>query len=129
MMMCLGQFGFDLTTIAHQQLQRQMAWRHASNNRVGAPSAMQYLGIGDETMTLPGVILPQFGNADHLFELRRMAKTGAAFVLVDGNGRLYGKFAITELSETGTLLNEYGEPQRIEFSLSLKRVIDITELI
>ncbi len=124
MMMCLGQFEFGLTTIAHQELQRQTAWRHASNNRVGARPASQYLGVGEETLTLPGSIVPEFGQRSSLEELHRMADTGAAFALVDGLGRVYGQFVITDKSETGSLLDRYGQPQRIEFSLTLRRVDD-----
>lgn len=124
MMMCLGQFGFGLTTIAHQELQRQTAWRHASNNRVGARPASQYLGVGEETLTLPGSIVPEFGQRSSLDELHRMADTGAAFVLVDGLGRVYGQFVITDKSETGSLLDRYGQPRRIEFSITLRRVDD-----
>jgi len=124
MMMCLGQFEFGLTTIAHQELQRQTAWRHSSNNRVGARPASQYLGVGEETLTLPGSIVPEFGQRASLDELHRMADTGAAFVLVDGLGRVYGQFVITDKSESGSLLDRYGQPRRIEFSITLRRVDD-----
>ena len=35
MMMALGFFVFSLHTAAYQELQRQLAWRHASVPRVG----------------------------------------------------------------------------------------------
>jgi len=48
MMMALGPFVFSLSTLAYQQLQRQMAWRHASSERIGARAAWQYLGTGED---------------------------------------------------------------------------------
>ena len=124
MLMCLGQFTFGLTTIAHLELQRQTSWRHANNSRVGARPANQFLGVGEETITLPGIILPQFGQRTSLDEISRMADTGAEQVLVDGAGRIYGQFVITDVRETGSLLDRYGQPTRIEFGITLRRVDD-----
>lgn len=124
MMMALGQFVFSLHTLAYQDLQRQTNWRHASNSRVGARAAHQYVGAGDDTLTLQGLIVPEFGQRLSLDELHAMADTGAAWPLVDGLGRVYGQWIITDKSESGTLFTQYGQPRRIEFSLSLKRVDD-----
>lgn len=124
MMMCLGQFVFSLQTLAYQELQRQTSWRHASNNRVGVRPASQFLGVGEETLTLPGVIVPEFGQRASLDEIHQMADTGSAFALVDGLGRVYGQFVITDKSETGTLFDLNGQPRRVEFSITLRRVDD-----
>jgi uncharacterized protein len=126
MLMCLGQFVFSLTTIAHQELQRKTKWRHARTNRVGARAASQFLGPGEDTITLPGVILPEFGSRVSLDEIHTMADTGEAFVLVDGNGRSYGRYVITDKDETGSVLDQIGRPQRIEFTITLERVDEDT---
>ena len=44
MMLALGMFVFSLSTAAYQELQRQTNWRHASNSRLGAVPARQFLG-------------------------------------------------------------------------------------
>jgi phage protein U len=121
-MMCLGLFVFALPTAAFTELQRQTNWRHSSNSRIGARPANQFLGVGEETITLQGVILPGFGTRLSLDVLHRMADTGAAWVLVDGLGRVYGQFVITDKNETMTHFAKLGQPKKIEFSLSLKRV-------
>ena len=121
MMMCLGQFVFSLTTIAHQELQRQTNWRHGNTSRIGARPALQYMGPGDDTITLPGVILPEFGNRAALDEIDQMADTGEPFVLVDGIGRVYGQYVITDKTETASYFDQIGTPKRIEFSITLKR--------
>ncbi len=124
MMMCLGQFVFSLQTLAYQELQRQTNWRHASNSRIGARPASQFLGVGEETITLPGFIVPEYGDPYALDEITAMADTGAAHALVDGLGRVYGQWVITDKSETGTLFDRNGQPKRIEFSITLRRVDD-----
>ena len=124
MMMCLGQFVFSLQTLAYQELQRQTAWRHASNSRIGARPASQFLGVGEETITLPGFLVPEYGDYNALSEITAMADTGAAFALVDGLGRVHGQWVITDKSETGTLFDRNGQPKRVEFSITLRRVDD-----
>ena len=125
MMLALGMFVFTLSTAAYQELQRQTEWRHATNNRVGAAPARQFVGRGDDTITLPGIILPELaGSALSLDALRLMANTGKAWPMVEGSGRIYGLWIIESLSETKTLFFRDGTPRRIEFTLSLKRIDD-----
>ncbi|MGH8366630.1 MAG: phage tail protein, partial [Pseudomonas sp.] len=91
MMLALGMFVFSLSTAAYQELQRQTEWRHASNNRIGAVPARQFLGRGDDTITLPGVILPVLaGGGLRGDAIRWMAISGKAWRLVEGSGRIYG---------------------------------------
>ena len=125
MMLALGMFVFSLSTAAYQALQRQTEWRHTSSNRVGAAPARQFLGRGDDSITLPGVILPELaGSALSLDALRLMANTGKAWPMVEGSGRIYGLWIIESLSETKTLFFRDGTPRRIEFTVSLKRIDD-----
>ena len=125
MMLSLGMFVFSLSTLAYQELQRQTNWRHASNSRVGAPPALQFVGRGDDTITLPGIILPELaGSVLSLDALRLMANTGKAWPMVEGTGRIYGLWVIESLSETKTVFFRDGTPKRIEFTLTLKRTDD-----
>ncbi|MDR6517497.1 phage protein U [Variovorax paradoxus] len=122
-MLCLGLFVFTLDTLSYQELQRRSSWKHASQPLVGARNASQYLGPGDDIITLNGIVVPEFaGTAASLSVLRLMADQGAAWVLVEGTGTIYGAFVITELQETRTLFFETGEARRIEFTLTLQRV-------
>lgn len=125
MMMALGMFVFSLHTAAYQELQRQTDWRHASNNRVGAAPARQFVGRGDDSITLPGTIFPGLaGSALSLDAIRLMANTGKAWPMVEGTGRIYGLWVIESLSETKTIFFSDGTPRRIEFTISLKRTDD-----
>lgn len=125
MMMALGNFVFSLQTLAYQEFQRQSAWRHGSTNRIGTNPALQYLGPGDETVTLPGTLLPELaGKAVSLDEIRTMANTGKAWALVEGTGKVYGLYVIESLSETQSYFFNDGTARRIEFSIALKRVDD-----
>jgi len=125
MMMTLGMFVFGLPTLAYQELQRTTEWRHASTSRIGTNPASQFLGRGEDTITLPGTLLPGLvGSPLSLDVLRKMADTGKAWPLIGGTGRIYGTWVITSISETQQVFFEDGTPRRYEFTISLKRIYD-----
>lgn len=126
MMMALHLFVFSLPTLAYQELQRQTAWRHPSNSRVGARAARQYVGPGEETISLSGVLVPEFaGTTLSLDLLRDMAAAGESYPLVGGDGRVYGAFVIESINETRTIFTSAGSARRIEFQLQLARTDDV----
>lgn len=129
MMMALGQFAFSLSTLAFQDLQRQTAWRHPSNSRVGSRAARQFTGPGEDTITLSGELLPELiGSPVALKELREMGKAGLSWPLVDGAGNVYGSFVIEHLNETKTVFMDNGLARKICFQLQLA-CVDAVELV
>lgn len=125
MMMSLGQFVFSLPTLAYQDLRRASAWRHPSNSRVGARPARQFVGPGDDCITLGGLLVPEFMGSRRLIdELRAMAEGGKAWALVDGAGEVLGAWVIESINESGSHFIAEGQPRRIEFELQLARVDD-----
>ena len=130
MMMTLGFFVFSLHTAAYQDFQRQTAWRHPSNSRVGLIPARQFIGKGDDTINLDGLLVPELvGQLQSLDALRAMADTGKAWPLIEGTGIFYGLFIIEEVSETHTIFFGDGAPRKIEFSMKLTRVDDEPHLL
>lgn len=125
MMMVLGMFIFSLPTIAYQTLKRSTEWRHGSNSRMGARPAYQFIGPGDDTITLSGWVAPELiGSTGPLKLLRRMADTGKAFILIDGSGKIYGAYVILDMSEDESLFYINGQPRRTDFSFTLRCVDD-----
>ncbi|RWA49240.1 oxidoreductase [Cupriavidus sp. UYMSc13B] len=123
MMMALGLFVFALETAPYQEFQQQIGWRHPANSRVSLRPARQFLGPGDETVSLSGVLLPELSGGDNTIDLlRSMGDTGRPFVLIEGSGRYYGMFVIEGLTVTRTLFFPDGKARRLEFSLKLQRV-------
>ena len=124
-LMCLGQFVFGIQSLPYDELKRVTAWRHASNSRVGARAARQFVGVGDDTITLSGWIAPELtGTYWSIASLRAMGDMGRPFALVGGTGEVFGQFVIENLSETGTLHYADGTPRRIAFDLTLTRADD-----
>ncbi len=122
MMMALGAFVFSLPTLAYQDTQHQTAWRHESLPSVGTRPVNQFIGAGEEVLTLTGALLPAFKGSPLAVEiLRNMAHTGQAHSLVSGTGRFLGNFVITRLTENATLFYVNGTARKIDFTLELKR--------
>lgn len=122
-MMALGMFVFSLPTLAYQELQRQTEWKHPGSSRVGTRDAYQYTGKGDDVITLSGWVAPELTGSVHALDaLRFMADTGKSWILIQGTGRIYGSFVITQLSENKTELDELGDTKRVNFTITLKRV-------
>lgn len=122
MMMSYGTFVFSLPTLAYQELQRQQAWRFGASERIGARAALQYLGEGEETIELTGLLAPELtGTRDSLDTLRELASDGQALPLVDGTGLVYGSYVLTGLRESQGIFFADGTPRRIEFTISLRR--------
>src|SRR5471030_2811208 len=122
MMMILGMFVFSLPTLAYHELQRQTEWKHASTARVGMRDAHQYVGPGDDTITLSGWVAPELtGSLYSLDALRMMADTGKSWILIQGTGRILGSYRITSMTEGRSILDHSGGARRVEFSIALKR--------
>lgn len=125
MMMCFGTYVFSLSTAAYDQLQRQMQWRHSSSERLHARPARQYVGPGDETISLQGLIAAELtDDIQTLDVLRALADEGRPQSLVEGTGLVYGSYVIDSLSETRKELFNDGTPRLIEFQLQLTRTDD-----
>ena len=116
MMMTLGQFVFGLSTIAFDEMQRQLAWRHAENARIGIAPGVQYLGPEAEKITLTGMQAPELGQR------------GALDTLTDGTGRVYGAFVIEGIQQTGSRFIAEGVPRKTVFTINLKAAGDHTQV-
>lgn len=121
MMMIFGMFVFSIPTATYQSLQRSTTWRHASNSRVGDSPAYQFLGEGEDSITLDGSIVPEFGSQLSLIAIRLMGNTGKSFPLIAGNGKIYGLWKLDSVDETQTYFFKDGMPRKVEFNLKITK--------
>lgn len=125
MMLSLGLFVFEIKTTAYQSLSRQLSWRWQQHDRIGLRAQQQYLGKGDENITLSGTLMPEHtGGESSLALLQQMADKGKAHTLLDGTGKVLGIFIITAIHQTRSEFFRDGTSRKIEFSLTLKRIDD-----
>lgn len=124
-LMALGMFVFALDPLPFQELQRQTNFRHPQQSRVGARPASQYVGPGDDAMTLAGWVATELIDArPSLDVLREMGAEGLAWPLIDGGGESYGAWEILDVNESQSNLMEDGTPRRIDFNINLRRIED-----
>lgn len=131
-MMRLGGFTFGLSTAAYQELQRQVEYKWASLERFGQMDAKQYTGPGDDSITLNGVVFPEFrGGTGQLDRLRALGASGQPQTLVSGSGKVMGRWIIETVTEGQSIFASGGVPRRQEFTVAVKKFDDglIAELV
>lgn len=118
--MSLGDYRFSVATAAYQSLRRAVEYRWPAQERVGRRPARQFTGIGNDTIEIEGVIYPHYrGGLYQVEQMREMAGQGKPQILTDGTGRVWGKWCIERIEETGSLCHADGTPRKIEFRVSL----------
>ena len=121
-MMQLGRFQFSVETAAYQELSRSTQWRWPELETYGSLPTSQYTGPGKDTLSIKGVIFPEFrGGFDQVDQLRSLGDEGGPQILVSGEGAIMGRWCIEQLDEGQTILDTAGRPRRQELSMQLKR--------
>ena len=119
-LMSLGEYRFSLSTAAYQDLTHSTTYRWQAQERLGRQPARQYLGPGEETITLRGVVHPYYkGGLGQIDRMRAEAGRGEPLLLSEGTGRILGRWVIRQIEETRRVLDADGAPRRIEFRLDL----------
>lgn len=125
MLAALGMFVFETSSAPFAELTRRREWRHARTDVFGARAASQFLGPGDDQVTISGALVPALaGRYSSIEQIADMADTGEAVPLTDGAGNVLGTYTIEGLDETHRYLTENGKARWIDFSITLKRVAD-----
>lgn len=121
-MMILGPYPFGLDTAAFQELNRNTEWRWPSQDVFDSRPVVQFTGAGDDSITLPGVIFPEYwAGTGQLDALRALGDQGEPQTLIDGRGNVLGEWVITSVQERQTIFAQAGVGRRQEFTVALKR--------
>ncbi len=74
-------------------------------------------------MTFEGVLYPEITSGNlSLSALETIGFAGRPWPLIEGDGRIYGMYVLTRLERGKSEFDQYGNPKKIEFTLSLSRV-------
>lgn len=118
----LGSFQFDLPNGVPQSFDRTADYRWEVQERLLRDPAAQFLGPGNQEITLDGVLFPGFSGRQSTMEtLRQLAETGEAQMLTDGLGKVYGKWGIRRIQEGLSTFAPGGGARQITFNVSLVR--------
>ena len=122
--MILGDFNFNLRTMTPNTITRSTDYNWSDAEKVGDLPNLQNLGISRDQIEIEGVFYPKFNkisNYRSLADIRASDLCRMANNLINDSGEILGKFVITSVKETQSYFDEKGRPQKIEFTLSLKR--------
>lgn len=124
-MMRLGNFGFGINSAAYQELQQRTEYTWAEQPRFGQRAALQFTGPGADTISLSGVLFPEFsGSGGSINTLRRLAAKGQPQLLVSGLGAVMGRWVILGIEEGQSVFAAAGRPRKQEFTVNLRKYDD-----
>lgn len=124
-MLALGDFRFSLDTAAYSELKNNCSYRWSSVERLNTRPARQFVGLGEETINLIGIILPHYrGGLNQIEKLKSLAGRGEPLIMIDGRGIAWGRWVILSIEETQTFFTANGLPRKIVFTLNLGRYGD-----
>lgn len=125
--MSLGTFVFAIDTLLFDEVSRRRNWRHSKSQRIGARDANQFVGPGEDEVSLSGQAVAELQDGEaSLDQLASMADQGGIWPLVDGSGNVWGSYVIVALDERSRLFYPNGKARQIEFGLDLSRVDDVS---
>lgn len=125
-MMMLGGlegFMFSTDTAAYQNLRRSTSYRWQGQQRLQRLPSQQFLGPGEDTQELSGILLPHYkGGLGQIDRMRTMAGRGKPLELVaawHSRGEVLGSWCIRAIQERQAEFAGNGIPLKIDFTLSL----------
>lgn len=122
-MMSIGLFVFELPTLAYTEMTRATDVRHARTERFGARPANQFLGAGEDKISLTGLLAPNLiGDRGSIDTLRAMMDTGDAHELINGEGIVLGHYIINAVDERQSEFTKEGVSRLTDFAIDLVRI-------
>ena len=111
-------FYFNLDTAAFHQFKRTRQFSWTGQERLARSKAQQAVGLGDDKITIDGVIMPTFkGGLGQLQRLRSIGQQLKPLSLSTGYGEMLGNWCLTSVSEDQSALLAGGIPGRQGFTL------------
>ena len=116
---------FNLDTAAFDELRRTTEFRWASQERLSRRPAQQAVGMGDEKITLKGVIFPGLkGGLKQLDTLRALGAQLQPLTLTTGYGDVLGTWCLKSLDDDQGAFMAGGIPRKQSFNLEFVRYGD-----
>lgn len=120
-MMRLGTFKFWIATATYQTLDRSTSWKWPSQSRFLLGPSSQFVGNGEDTIALAGVVYTELYGAGSMDTLREMAGVGITYRLISGTGTIMGNWIIESVQEKQSLFAAFGSARKQEFTINLRR--------
>lgn len=111
---------FAMGGLPQTMLDRTFEYRWDAANRLGRRPAMQFLGPGEETVSIRGTIYPPyFGSFSMLQSMRAEAMAGTPRPFVTQYGEYHGIWCIRSIRDNQGPYWPDGYPRKVEFTIEL----------
>jgi uncharacterized protein len=123
MLYMIGTLALDTRPFSINEMGREASADVVSKPVMGGAPAHEFMGEGEDEITLSGQLLPtKIGGLTELEIAHEMRRSGTRFPLHRGDGRRMGWFAITNISERHTELTRGGVGFVVRHSITMVRV-------
>jgi phage protein U len=124
--MALGEFVFGLATdFPYERLERKTTGGWVDLDIISSKPLSHQTGQGLETLRLSGKAQLAAGMAS-VESLRTMANARKPYTLVDGLGRVWGRWRIDAVNEQQTRVLDDGTATLLEWTLELQEFVNET---
>jgi phage protein U len=119
----LGAVAIDTTPFSIDEVERVASADFAVKPLVGTAPQREFMGEGDDTLTLSGQLLPErIGGLTELEALHGFRRAGQRIPVMRGDGKMEGWFVITEIREAHSELGRRGIGGTLNHTLTLVKI-------
>lgn len=123
-LMALGPHVFEVLPLNYQRIERLLEIRFASVPRLGVRPSRQFVGFGEDPLTISGVLFPQeFGGRAEYEAIKLTAQAALAVPLVGFGtgtlGRVWGLVIITMIADSQEEIGEDGAGQVLTYDIQV----------
>lgn len=123
-LMALGPHVFEVLPLNYQRLERMTEAMWASVPRLGARPSRQFVGLGDDPLTISGVIFPEEFGGRAEYEAIRLTQTAALPVPLIGYGAgtlglVWGLVVITMIADSQEEIGRDGSGQVLAYDIEV----------
>jgi len=124
-LLALGAHIFEIAPLNFQALDRQTEALWPSVPRFGNAPGRQFVGYGENPVTISGLLFPEEFGGRGEFEALRATQAAALPVMMVGwaaagtAGRVFGKVVILSISDTQSIISANGQGRKLEYTIEV----------
>ena len=122
-LMSLGKYKFYIGKNTFDTLSKKSSYRWNEVEKIANRSSLQFGGVDCPTITLDCIIFAKLNEKSPVLlveELENEASKGLPMVLIDSNGKNFGRWVITSISSNQSYYNKWSVPEKAAVNIELK---------
>jgi len=127
MLLQIGPVTIDTRPFSADTVGRETAADFAAHELLGRRRGREFVGVGDETLTVTGTIItirPELDGSEELEQLHGAREAGAPIYVMRGDGAALGWFVVDAITERHEMLRRDGVGMVIRHEVRMTKVAD-----